>query len=297
MPLPVDCRLFVVGPESIPNMLLAHTLKAVVGSNKVSRYLELSDMYQHAAESKERSIVIFFDLLEYDLAEATTYIGKIRKEHPVCVFVLYLDKQEFTQRKHELPPAWIDRLELYFRLYKVSDDAAFEPVVRHIIQMAINEANNNLKDEWQYSKGFEAGMIGSSAHPSQFVFVSYARENWHDFVEGFTTKLQSSNVNLWVDQHLLFGGDDWMDSIGEALDKCKILTLIISPDALESRWVKMEYRYFLNNDKTIIPILYKPVQKLPFELAALQYFDFSKPPTDSMYGQLVTTLRKYMTQP
>jgi hypothetical protein len=44
------------------------------------------------------------------------------------------------------------------------------------------------------------------------------------------------------------------------------MILILSPDALDSRYVRLAYRYFINREKPVIPLLYEPVDTLPPEL-------------------------------
>ena len=109
------------------------------------------------------------------------------------------------------------------------------------------------------------------------VFISYSRSDWDSFVSSLVENLRSTNLfDVWVDQHLLLGGDDWMDSIGKALDDCNALILVMSPNALASKFVKMEYRYFFSSGKPLIPILYKKVDKFPPELSMLQHIDFTE---------------------
>ncbi len=67
-----------------------------------------------------------------------------------------------------------------------------------------------------------------------------------------------------------------MDCIGDELEVCDTLLLVLSPESLNSRHVKMEYRHFFRQEKPIIPILYRQVQKMPFELASVYYLEFTQ---------------------
>ncbi|GAB4482741.1 MAG: hypothetical protein Kow00124_31810 [Anaerolineae bacterium] len=108
---------------------------------------------------------------------------------------------------------------------------------------------------------------------SHWVFVSYARTDWDQFVEPLVRRLRAEGFNVWVDQDLIRGGEDWMDRINEALRRCGHMVLCISPQALNSRYVKMEYRYFFHKDKPIIPIILRE-SDLPAELLGYQYLHY-----------------------
>jgi hypothetical protein len=105
---------------------------------------------------------------------------------------------------------------------------------------------------------------------SDTIFISYSRTEWDNYVEPLARRLEFEGLSYWLDQHLIQGGDDWMDTIGKALRNCERLILCVSPRALESRYVKMEYRYFFNQGKTIYPLVCVPAD-LPAELQGIQY--------------------------
>lgn len=124
------------------------------------------------------------------------------------------------------------------------------------------------------------------------IFISYARADWDTYVEPLVKHLRGQGFTLWIDQDLIRGGDDWLDEINFALRQCDVLLLCVSPTALNSRFVKMEYRYFWNNDKLIIPVMCKSVPKpdLPAELQTIQYQPFN-------LSNVTKTLRAYVNRP
>ncbi len=107
------------------------------------------------------------------------------------------------------------------------------------------------------------------------VFLSYSRADWQSYVEPLLRRLESEKLLIWVDQYAIRGGDDWLDGINLGLDKCRLLLLCITPEALNSRYVKMEYRYFIEEDKPVIPVLCKEA-KLPAELRGIQYIPYAE---------------------
>ncbi|MBE2271710.1 MAG: TIR domain-containing protein [Anaerolinea sp.] len=117
---------------------------------------------------------------------------------------------------------------------------------------------------------------------SDTIFISYSRRDWDSHVRPLVERLRQAGYSVWVDQHLLQGGQDWRDEINHALDLCGRMILCVSPDALESKYVRLEYRYFLDENKPIIPIICREAKLLP-ELRVLQWlpYDF-----DALIGVL-----------
>lgn len=121
------------------------------------------------------------------------------------------------------------------------------------------------------------------------IFISYSRVDWKEFVEPMVKQMRDSGLNIWLDQTLLEGGQDWLDKINEVLDTCDYMVLCVSPDALKSPNVKIEYRYFFHQNKPIIPIICREA-KLPFELLSFHHLPY----TD--VEKLIRWLKKNMTQ-
>ncbi|MCA9911103.1 MAG: TIR domain-containing protein [Anaerolineae bacterium] len=114
--------------------------------------------------------------------------------------------------------------------------------------------------------------------PPPDIFVSYSRKDWDEFVEPLVASLRENGLSIWVDQHLLQGGQDWMDEINHALKLCRLMILCVSPDALQSRYVKLEYRQFFNTNKPILPVICHPAE-LPAELGGIQYLPYAEQDT------------------
>lgn len=102
----------------------------------------------------------------------------------------------------------------------------------------------------------------------QTIFVSYAHSDYTTYIKPLVETLTNNHLNVWVDRSELRGGQNWMNMIGKALDEASVMILGISPEALQSRFVQMEYQYFVNIGRPIIPVICKPA-RLPPELASL----------------------------
>jgi TIR domain len=292
-------RYAVVGLDTPDNFQLAEILRRIRGKDVVARFLELNHVEPFIEKHSDGPLVVFFDLFGFDVLEGTNFIGQVRERHPKAVFTLYVDKSEFQANRDELPAHWGDRLRHYYKLYKEDDpEIQFEPAVRAALQRADWEATHNIANEpIRLTPVFERGLSGTEPNRNErpdgnIAFVSYARCDWDGFVFRLVSDLVKEPHRLWTDQDYLIGGDDWMDAIGQALQICDTLLLILSPDSINSKYVKMEYRYFLKQDKPIIPILYRRIHNLPFELVTLQHIDFTRTDHQKSYQQLVRVLSR-----
>lgn len=124
----------------------------------------------------------------------------------------------------------------------------------------------------------------NSVNPAS-IFISYSRKDWEQFVQPLVERLKKDGFEVWLDQHLIEGGDDWLDSINEALKICERMVLCISPDSMASKYVRMEYRYFLDNNKRFVPLMCINTT-LPAELIRINHLDYSN------YNGLLSSLRK-----
>jgi hypothetical protein len=110
-------------------------------------------------------------------------------------------------------------------------------------------------------------------HPSVDIVISYSRTD-SDFVDRLESDLKAHNPTPWVDRRKLDDAQVWDAETRTAIDQCRILLIVISPDALASPWVTKEYQYALKRHKEVIPVRYYPTAEIPPELRRLHWVDF-----------------------
>jgi hypothetical protein len=133
----------------------------------------------------------------------------------------------------------------------------------------------------------EADKGGAEKH----LFISYSHSD-QEFAFKLVNALEACGANIWIDESEILGGTSWMDEIGKGLDTCHLLLLIISPEALKSHYVKYEWSYCIGIQKTIIPLLYKNVETLPFPLNSIHHIDFKKSDFHSAFEVLRRSLER-----
>ena len=98
------------------------------------------------------------------------------------------------------------------------------------------------------------------------------------FVRRLARSLESAGVTTWVDEAVMLVGDSLFEKIEHAIAAMEYLGVILSPDSVESEWVKREVRLALTlemNNKAVkvLPILYRDCEIPPF-LRDKLYADF-----------------------
>lgn len=121
------------------------------------------------------------------------------------------------------------------------------------------------------------------------IFISYAHDD-ADFVRILQQELEKMGFEVWVDVERLSGGEDWRQSIDNAIRGAFVLIVVMSPAADGSKYVTYEWACAFGMGKPIIPILLKKIELHP-RLQVLQYLNFIDP-HHRMWEKLKATLTK-----
>src|SRR5258706_2583228 len=94
---------------------------------------------------------------------------------------------------------------------------------------------------------------------SKGIFIFYSRRDT-EFVARLAGDLDAHVAGVWFDQSTIQMGQKWHDEIMDGIRECKAFILVLSPDSMESRYVREEVNKALELGKTIFPILYRPAK-------------------------------------
>jgi len=128
--------------------------------------------------------------------------------------------------------------------------------------------------------------------PPQEVFLSHSNLD-RNFADSIAETLRKHGIPVWYSQTNILGAQQWHDEIGEALKRCDWFIVVLSPDSVQSMWVKREVMFALNNNRfagKIIPVLYQSCDydNLSWTLSLFQIIDFSKD-LDGGFRELLRT--------
>lgn len=112
------------------------------------------------------------------------------------------------------------------------------------------------------------------------LFLSHSSLD-RQFATSIAEDMRRHGVPVWYSHTNIIGAQQWHDEIGAALQRCDWFAVILSPNSVESMWVKRELVFGLKQDRfenKIVPILYKPCELnlLSWTLSSFQIVDFTR---------------------
>jgi hypothetical protein len=114
------------------------------------------------------------------------------------------------------------------------------------------------------------------------IFLSHSSQD-REFATSIVDVLRAHGLPVWYAPTNILGAQQWHDEIGKALDRCDWFAIIVSPNAIQSMWVKRELNFALQQTRLvekIVPILYQPCEPhlLSWTLMSYQMVDFTHLP-------------------
>ena len=122
------------------------------------------------------------------------------------------------------------------------------------------------------------------------IFISYSRED-SDFAEDLKEKLEAADFEVWTDKSRLIPGEDWRESIDQAIRDALALIVVMTPTAEASKYVTYEWAFAWGIGVKIIPILFEPNTPLHPRLGTLEYLNFTHR-TKYPWDDLINPIRK-----
>ncbi|HEY5003056.1 MAG TPA: TIR domain-containing protein [Ktedonobacteraceae bacterium] len=125
------------------------------------------------------------------------------------------------------------------------------------------------------------------------IFISHSSKD-NTFGNRIVRDLREALRNddaVWYDtQGGLNGGDVWWREIVQELEQRDIFILIISPEAMDSEWIRREFLIAQTTKKQIIPILHRKCE-MWIDLKIIQTIDFLSPITyQSSFDDLIKVI-------
>jgi tetratricopeptide (TPR) repeat protein len=125
------------------------------------------------------------------------------------------------------------------------------------------------------------------------IFVSHShRDNYFGtrFAQDLRRALKEESA-VWYDVlGGLHGGETWWEKIVEELTARDVFIVVLSPDSMNSHWVRREITMALNENKYILPVLYRSCN-VRADLKILQIISFLAPsPYNQAFGEVLFAL-------
>jgi pSer/pThr/pTyr-binding forkhead associated (FHA) protein len=146
------------------------------------------------------------------------------------------------------------------------------------VVLAKDDTLTNLLSDAGRTQPRKLSKLGTGVEPGSLashVFIAYAREEWESVVAPIMLGLEDAGLRVWVDQYLIQGSEDWRVAVEQALAECWLMVVVLSPTALTSNYLKLQYRFFYQLKKPIIPLICESAS-LPNELGRLRALTHEK---------------------
>lgn len=103
------------------------------------------------------------------------------------------------------------------------------------------------------------------------VFISYFHGDTN-FANRFIEDLRAAGHACWIDTSAIKGGDEWIMTIAEGIINSYAFVVIVTREALQSRWVQDEILWARKKNKRIVPLILEDVlnETRYFPLASYQ---------------------------
>jgi CheY-like chemotaxis protein len=132
-------------------------------------------------------------------------------------------------------------------------------------------------------------------------FVSYSSKD-RVMVEDLVRRIKAVNrYKVWFDQQSIRGGDAWEKEIHQAIAKSDVCLVVLTPDSIESPWVKKEIQESRQISNPVIPLHMRQIN-IPDDLeklgiADLQVIDFLRDGSEIGDKKLFQRLSDLQAQP
>jgi hypothetical protein len=141
---------------------------------------------------------------------------------------------------------------------------------------AVREAGHPESDQTIQKSERVLGNSAAAETVGFDVFISYARAD-HLVATSLADNLRNAGLSVFIDTSAINHGEAWLERIHDALDSCRSVIAVYSPDFVQSRPCKWEFNLAcaknLESDGTFLhPILVRDAQ-LPIYMRALNYRD------------------------
>jgi TIR domain/Domain of unknown function (DUF4062) len=120
------------------------------------------------------------------------------------------------------------------------------------------------------------------------IFISYSSKDQQFVDEQLYRKLKQSGHHAWLNTESIPKGEAWYDEMSKGLSETDLLILVVSENAVASKWVSEEWKTFLKMQKKIVPLLLREC-KVP---QAIKKLEMIKTSDKNWYYRLLKSIEQ-----
>jgi uncharacterized protein YbaR (Trm112 family) len=167
---------------------------------------------------------------------------------------------------------------------EIAGAGAVHPRPRTPLSQERSGNRDSIRDRASLGTKFHRGSL------SRRVFVSYSTRDIDYVVNTLVPRLRQAGHRPWFSLDGIHAADTWERSISKALEDSEWFIVVMSPNAVQSDWVRTEVHWAIENRPgRIIPIMLRQCEpwKLHMRLGVVQYI--ANPNEDGL-ERLITLL-------
>jgi hypothetical protein len=114
------------------------------------------------------------------------------------------------------------------------------------------------------------------------VFISYPHQN-KTVADAACAKLEAAGIRCWIAPRDIAPSAEWAASIVEGIDLCRVMVLIFSAHANDSRQIHREVQHAFDSEKTVVPFRLEdvlPLGMMRYYMGSVHWLDALTPPLD-----------------
>jgi hypothetical protein len=117
-------------------------------------------------------------------------------------------------------------------------------------------------------------MFPEANGTKQQIFFSYVQQD-QAFAMRLADELRATGAHVWIDVRDARPGRHWASSIEQALGESRMMIVVLSPEALQSAHVIVEWQAYLEAYRPVIPVVARRCD-LPGPLRTRRPVDFTR---------------------
>ena len=132
------------------------------------------------------------------------------------------------------------------------------------------------------------------------IFLSHSSKD-KPFADWLYSRLRSADLTVWYDKHEILAGDSIITRIGEGLDGSEFLIVVISRQAIKSKWVREELEPGIigqidTQRVTILPVVIGNIDSsaIPTFLRGKRHIQFPRKGSDEKFRALLENVEGHL---
>jgi hypothetical protein len=125
------------------------------------------------------------------------------------------------------------------------------------------------------------------------VFISYSHVD-KATADATCATLERAGIRCWIAPRDITPGDEWSAAIIKAIDQCRVIVLIFSSSANNSRQIRREVERAINAGVPLVPVRIEnvaPTESLAYFMSTVHWLDALTPPIENHLHKLAESIK------